>query len=141
MGSECPALNVYCNYCGEAGHEDALDDNDHWSCPAHFKERATVNAERRASRAQRDNNRGKARDAAKCRRCGVQTMWQMIARSKQGHAQTVGKLVTAKPCVQHLGKPKHDPTLPMEVSSHTMVPKPHSGERFAQNLLPGGHSV
>ena len=69
MGSECPTLNIYCNYCGEAGHEDALDDKDQSSCPAHFKERVAVNAERRASRAQRDG-KGRGSDTAKCRRCG-----------------------------------------------------------------------
>ena len=60
---------------------------------------------------------------------GGPAMWPLIVYSKQGHAQIVEKMVTAKLRARRRSKLKHDPTLPMEVSSRTMVPKLHPEER------------
>ena len=61
---------------------------------------------------------------------GGQTMWQMIVYSKHGRAQIVESLATAKLYARQPKLLRHDPTLLMEVSSQTMVPRLHPEERF-----------
>ena len=100
MSSECPTLSITCKFCGENGHEDKLDAKNQWSCPAHFAERATVNAERRARGVQKDRDSTKRHSATGCRRCGrtghVEDDCYYKSRKclncgKDGHSQAVCK--------------------------------------------------
>ena len=61
---------------------------------------------------------------------GGLTMWQTIAFSKRERAQIVEKLATVKLSARRQSLQKRDPTLPMEVCSHTMAPRPRPEERY-----------